>query len=266
MNRGSAPEPAGGSAPRPAFWVGTGWKMNHDNAQARDAARVLRGVTNWHNVQPFVLPPFTALEAVAGELADTPVLVGAQNMHWDDHGAWTGEISALMLRSCGARLVELGHSERRTHFNETDETINQKVHAALRHDLIPLICVGETGDERERGLTADVLSRQVSIALHNVETARVLIAYEPVWSIGVAGRAADPQTVTEALTIIRAALAPKVTIPILYGGSVTQANALDYATIPGINGLFIGRAAWQPDGLIQIVERIAKTIRDSPAP
>ena len=238
------------------IWVGTGWKMNHDDASARAYARTLRDVADWHGVRPFVLPPFTALQAVATELTDTEIVVGAQNMHWDDQGAWTGEISAPMLRSCGARMVELGHSERRAHFNETDETVNRKVHAALRHDLIPLICVGETAAERDWGSAADILSRQVRVALHGLapsQAARAIIAYEPVWAIGAAGRPAEPATVAEAIDVIRAALGPALeTVPILYGGSVSDANATTYAAIPGIAGLFIGRAAWQPEAFIRL--------------
>ena len=247
------------------FWVGTGWKMNKTVLEARAAARVLRGVTDWPaSIQPFILPPFTALDAVTSELQNSPVLVGAQNMHWEDHGAWTGEISAPMLAALGIRLVELGHSERREFFNETDDTVNRKVRAAFRHGLTPLICIGETARERQWGAAHDVLSRQVRIALHGVEpahAARALIAYEPVWAIGSSGRAADPETVAHALRGIRTtlhAISPELdAIPLLYGGSVTEANALAFAALPEVGGLFIGRAAWDPEALVRIIRSVA---------
>jgi triosephosphate isomerase len=248
------------------FWVGTGWKMNKTVTEARAAARVLRDVTDWPaGIQPFILPPFTALDAVTTELAHAPVMVGAQNMHWEDQGAWTGEISAPMLATLGIRLVELGHSERREFFNETDDTVNRKVHAAFRHGLTPLICIGETAREREWGAAHDILSRQVRIALHGLPTthaARALIAYEPVWAIGAFGRAADPDMVAEALRGIRTtlrAISPELdAVPLLYGGSVTEANAPAFAALPEVGGLFIGRAAWDPEALIRIVRSVGR--------
>ncbi len=247
------------------LWVGTSWKMNHDNAAAGAYASALRDVQPWPDgIQPFVIPPFTAIEAVARELESTRIIVGAQNMHWDDDGAWTGEISAPMLRAAGARLVELGHSERRTHFAETDETVHRKVHAALRHGLIPLICVGETADERAWGVADATLARQVRIALHGLtpgQAARAIIAYEPVWAIGAGGRAAEPAVVAAAMRAIRAtltAIAQQLdTVPVLYGGSVTEANAPAYAALPEAAGLFIGRAAWQADAFIRIARSLA---------
>ena len=184
-------------------------------------------------------------------------------MHWDDEGAWTGEVSAPMLRFCGARLVELGHSERRTHFAETDETVNRKVRNALRHDLIPLVCVGETAQERDWGVAEAVLARQTRIALHGLDlsgSVKPMIAYEPVWAIGTAGRAADPRIVGSAMRIIRAALSSISEalddVPILYGGSVSEANAPDYAALPEVGGLFIGRAAWDAHALIRIARSL----------
>ena len=245
------------------FWIGTSWKMNKDNAQAREAARVLSKATFTPTTQPFIIPPFTAIEPVATALRDTPILVGAQNMHWDDTGAWTGEVSAPMLVSCGARLVELGHSERRTHFAETDDTVNRKVHAALRHGLTPLICIGETADERNWGVAHEVLARQTRIALHGLspeQACRALIAYEPVWAIGASGRAAEPPVVAQAMRGIHAtlvAISPSLAaVPVLYGGSVTETNAPDYAALPEVGGLFVGRAAWDPDAFIRLATSI----------
>ena len=164
------------------FWIGTSWKMNKTLAQAEDFARSLANAGAGHDprIQRFVIPPFTAARQVAEMLVDTSVKTGAQNMHWDDAGAWTGEISPLMLTDCGLDMVELGHSERRMHFGETDETVGLKTEAAVRHGLIPLICIGETMAERNAGRAQDVLAAQTKGALSrltaNQKTAPILLA------------------------------------------------------------------------------------------
>ena len=190
-------------------WIGTSWKMNKTRAEARDYARKLAAspLARTEDAQLFVIPPFTAIADVAEILAPTTVKVGAQNMHWAEAGAWTGEISAAMVKECGAALVEIGHSERRTHFGETDDTVAQKTRAALRHGLVALVCVGETGTEYEAGRTAEVLSDQVRKALSLVDRSapsRVLIAYEPVWSIGEGGTPADPDFADRQHALIKA--------------------------------------------------------------
>jgi triosephosphate isomerase len=143
------------------------------------------------NVQRFLLPSFTAVREVKARLAKTSVKVGAQNMHWGEGGAWTGEISPLMLKDCNLDLVEIGHSERREFINETDETVGRKTAAAIRHGLVPSVCIGETLAERQAGSADTVLKRQVEKALAYLsgseKNAQILIAYEPVWAIGVNG-------------------------------------------------------------------------------
>ena len=139
------------------FWIGTSWKMNKTLAEAMTFADGLRATPAPAGIQRFVIPPFTACRQVAEALSETDVKVGAQNMHWDDAGAWTGEISPVMLTDCGLDIVELGHSERREHFGETDRTVGLKTAAAIRHGLIPLICIGETLAEREAGRATQVL-------------------------------------------------------------------------------------------------------------
>ena len=178
-------------------WVGSGWKMNKTRVEALDwtdavADRLPGGVP--HGVRAFVLPPFTCLRDVAERLDGTGVAVGAQNVHWDDAGAWTGEISGPMLRDCGATMVEIGHSERRAHFGETDATVARRVEAALRHGLTPLVCVGETAAERDAGRADAVLERQTRAALAPARGggAEVVVAYEPVWAIGLGGTPAGP--------------------------------------------------------------------------
>ena len=247
----------------PPFWVGTGWKMNLTRADAAAYAAALRAsaVPTRADLRLFVLPPFTALATAADTLAETPVLVGAQTMHWAESGAHTGEISAAMLVECGASLVELGHSERRADAGETDERIGWKVRRALDSGLRPLICVGETRLERQAGAAAETVVRQVRLALRDVaagELAQCLIAYEPVWAIGASGTAcapADAAPVHAAIrTAVQGAANGAATPPILYGGSVGPDNCAALAAEPRIEGLFVGRAAWRPEGLLAIAE------------
>ena len=151
---------------QPQVWIGTSWKMNKTIVEARVfAGGLLADAEGDPRIQRFVIPPFTAAREVKAMLQDTSVKVGAQNMHWADQGAWTGEISPVMLKDCNLDIVELGHSERREHFGETDETVGLKTEAALRHGLIPLICIGETFAQREAGRAREVLDRQVRGAL-----------------------------------------------------------------------------------------------------
>ncbi|MCC7163093.1 MAG: triose-phosphate isomerase [Anaerolineae bacterium] len=248
-------------------WLGTGWKMNHTSREAEDYATALAMFVRGQSLvtRLFILPPFTALAVVAEILRDTQVMVGAQNMHWQSRGPFTGEISASMLAGCGAQLVELGHSERREHFGETDYSVNAKVHAALDANLVPLACVGEPGIEREFGVADEWVRRQVKIALHNVPSARLtrtIFAYEPVWAIGERGIPATPEQAAEMHRVIRNTLTELYgtgaarEIPILYGGSVNRDNAAGLLKQPNIDGLFVGRAAWQVDDFIQMIQLV----------
>ena len=250
------------------LWVGTSWKMNKtlaeavtfaDGLKAADAARDER-------IQRFVIPPFTAVREVKARLAATSVKVGAQNMHWDDAGAWTGEVSPLMLKDCNLDVVELGHSERREHFGETDRTVGLKTAAAVRHGLVPLICIGETLAEREAGEADQVLKRQVEGALALIEgeakAAAILLAYEPVWAIGVNGIPATSDYADERhkriAEVAEAALGRRV--PVLYGGSVNPGNCEELISEAHIDGLFIGRSAWDVTGYLDILQRVSKAI------
>ncbi len=250
------------------FWVGTSWKMNKTLAEALDFARKLDAFLPECDgrIQPFVIPPFTAVREVKKALAATRVKVGAQNMHWQDAGAWTGEISPPMLVDCGLDLVELGHSERREHFGETDETVGLKAVAAVRHGLVPLICVGETLAEREAGRAEEVLTRQVEGALGKLDgearNAAILLAYEPVWAIGEKGIPATPDYADARQALIRriAASILPATPPVLYGGSVNPGNAAELTRQPNIDGLFIGRSAWDADSYAAILRLVAATL------
>jgi len=251
------------------FWIGTSWKMNKTLSEAKAYASVLRQSAVWGTVglRGFVVPPFTALAAVARELEGSPILVGAQTMHWADHGPYTGEISPRMVVDCGARIVELGHSERRGSFGETDRDVNRKVKAALGHGLRPLVCVGETAEENRVGAGPETVSRQVKMAFHGVDArlfSRALIAYEPVWAIGEQGRPASADYANAMHGTIRAVLAglsPEgASVPILYGGSVAEGNSAALALQPEVDGLFVGRAAWEAEGFLRIVESVVAVV------
>jgi triosephosphate isomerase len=248
-------------------WIGTSWKMNKTRPQARAFAKVLAAspLANTELARPFVIPPFTAIADVAEILAGTKVCVGAQNMHWAEAGAWTGEISAPMIRDVGASLVEIGHSERRAHFGESDETVALKTKAAIAHGFLALVCVGDTRAEYEAGETSAVLMRQVRAALAYVaakDRGNVVIAYEPVWSIGEDGVPADPdfanlqhrQIKQDSLHIFANP------IDVVYGGSVNLQNCRELAKQEYIDGLFIGRSAWEASAYINIVESVVAAL------
>jgi L-erythrulose 1-phosphate isomerase len=212
-------------------------------------------------IQPFVIPPFPYIQSVSKILKDSGVWVGAQNMHWQDSGAWTGEISASMIKDCGANLVELGHSERRTHFGETDETVALKTAAAIRYGLIPLVCIGDTKAEYDAGQTRQALTRQTSELMKYVSATdryKIMVAYEPVWSIGEFGTPASPEFAEEQHFNIKA-LGRELgveNLTVLYGGSVNPSNCVALAAQRNIDGLFIGRSAWQADGFLGIIKSI----------
>lgn len=242
-------------------WVGTSWKMTKTLGRAAGYAQGLAARAQeeaWPGVQPFVVPSFTSIRLVADQLAGSGVLVGAQNAHWEDEGAWTGEVSVPQVADAGATLVEIGHSERRANFAETDEIVRLKVAAVLRHGLTPLVCVGEPEEVLARGESDEFVLRQVASALGGVnpdEKCQVLVAYEPVWAIGERGRPARPEDVGGVFERLQAECGDRVT-RFLYGGSVDVGNAPELLAVPHVSGLFVGRAAWSLRGFLQIL-RIA---------
>lgn len=262
--------------PEPRYWIGTSWKMNKTLVEATAfadglekaiqlAAHSSTGI-NDPRIQAFVVPPFTAVREVRRLLADTAIAVGAQNMHWADKGAWTGEISAPMLVDCQLDLVELGHSERREHFGETNETVGRKTATACRHGLVPLICIGETLIERENGNADAVLRQQVEGALQFLDEAdksrRILFAYEPVWAIGDQGIPASSDYADARQQRIKSVAADVLgrPVPCLYGGSVNPDNCVELLGCDSIDGLFIGRSAWHVDGYLDILERCSDSL------
>lgn len=243
--------------------VAGNWKMNKNVAEAIDlAGDIKRDLADCKEVDVVLCPPFTAVKAVGDVITGTHIDLGAQNMHWEKSGAFTGEVSAEMLREIYCHYVILGHSERRTYFGETDEIVNKKTRAALESNLIPIVCVGETLAEREAGQTNEVVGRQVrgSLAgLSNQQLVKTVIAYEPVWAIGT-GKTATPQQAQDAHAFIRSVLAEIAdqavaqSVRIQYGGSVKASNARELFSLPDIDGGLIGGASLEARSFIEIVK------------
>jgi len=239
------------------------WKMYKTNAEAvQTAGRLVELVADTADVDIMIAPVFTAIDPVLKVVNGSRVGLGAQNLYWEKEGAYTGEISADMLVSAGCQYVIIGHSERRQYFNETDETVNKKISAAITANLIPVFCVGETETERESGNTFSVLDKQVKDGLKDKvveDLGSLVIAYEPVWAIGT-GKTASNDQAQEAHKYIRslidgvfgAALADSVRI--LYGGSVKPANVTELMAMPDIDGALVGGASLDAESFSQIVK------------
>jgi len=248
--------------------AGTGWKMNIGaDATARYAARVTPLVDGFgDDIEMFVLPPFTSLHVARQAFSSSAVGIGGQNVHWDSSGAWTGEISAAMLAEAGCRYVELAHSERLEHFGETYDLVRRKVNAAIDAGLTPILCLGETAEDRQRGRADKVLEAQMTLALADQTAAQlsaIILAYEPRWAIG-ASAAASPDYAAERHRNLRNAVGARfgadaaAGVRIIYGGSVTSGNGAALMERIEIDGLFVGRAAWSPDGFADIAAIVAR--------
>lgn len=246
-------------------WVGTSWKMTKTLAEARAYVDDLVRLDLPSGVQPFLLPPTTALTTVRERLPEgSPVLLGVQNAHWAPDGEFTGEISMRMAADAGAQIVEIGHSERRAGFGETDLTVAKKVAAAVAHGLVPLVCVGEPRGVRQAGRAEAYVAAQLTAALSRLgpeESGRVIVAYEPVWAIGSAGRPARPEQVAPVITriadVVRTRTGGSGARALLYGGSVDTHNAGDVLAVPHVDGLFVGRAAWTASGFVELLQLTA---------
>ncbi len=242
--------------------IAANWKMFKTPDQAKDFVTHFLPLVQGHTRDEIVLcPPFVDIAAVVAAAHGSTLQIGAQNMYWKEEGAFTGEISAPMLLAAGCTHVILGHSERRQFFGETDETVNKKLLAALKHKLIPIVCVGELLAERESGKTAEILLRQTAEGLTGVATeqaASIVIAYEPVWAIGT-GKTATPEIAAEAHRIIREQVAISLgrqvanKMRILYGGSVKPDNATSLMNQPEIDGALVGGASLDPQSFSKIV-------------
>ena len=245
--------------------VAGNWKMNTTPATGVDLARALVAAELPHEAVDVVLcPPALGAQAVAAAVKGSPIRVATQNVHWEDSGAFTGEISASMLDGI-ADFVIAGHSERRAMFGDTDETVNRKVTAILAHGLTPIMCVGETLEQRDAGQTHHVVTTQTAAGLEGAtaeQAAGLVVAYEPVWAIGT-GRNATPEQAEEAIAWIRERIerdfgsASAGAVRIQYGGSVNRGNAESLLTRPGIDGALVGGASLKADEFAEIVRAAA---------
>ncbi len=249
---------------RKVFIAGN-WKMNKTAAETVELCKALK--EKFADICPncvdvAVCPPFTSIAAAIAELKGSNIKVGAQNIHWADNGAFTGEISGAMLKELGVEYVIIGHSERRQYFGETDETVNKRLQAALKYDLKPIVCIGETLAEREGGKTEAVLEKQIKGAFAGIRECcfrKVVIAYEPVWAIGT-GKTATPEMAEETHKFIRKvcaelygeALAEEAIIQ--YGGSMKPENSQQLVAQKDIDGGLIGGAALKADSFHDLVK------------
>ena len=248
--------------------IAANWKMYKTPNEATAFLTGFFPLVKHNTAAEIVLcPAMTSLPALVDAARSKPVFIGAQNMHWKNEGAFTGETSSVMLTAIGATHVLIGHSERRQYFAETDTTVNLKLKSALAHSLIPIVCVGESLEEREADLTRSVLELQTSIALEGIDPATaapIVFAYEPVWAIGT-GRTATPQIAAEAHKLIRAQIGKSLTpalaasTRILYGGSVKPDNAHALCCLEDIDGAHVGGASLDPQSFAEIVRNAASS-------
>jgi len=239
------------------------WKMNKNMEEANTFIdQVAEKVPASDSVEAIVCAPFPYLPSLVEKAKGTNVKVSAQNMHFEDNGAFTGEVSPAMLKDIGVTHVVLGHSERREYFAETDETVNKKVHAAFKHNLTPIVCVGETLDQREANETKTHVEKQVKKALDGLNEEQIsstIIAYEPIWAIGT-GKTASSEDANEVCTHIRNVIKDVTSeqaaeqVIIQYGGSVKPANVDELLAQSDIDGALVGGASLEPDSFLQLVE------------
>lgn len=239
------------------------WKMYKTNSEAKDLVEgLINNTKEIVKTKMIVCPPFTALSVVSELAAGGSIHVGAQNMYWEEQGAFTGEISTEMIKSTGATYVIIGHSERRQFFGETDGTVNKKLKAALQSGLNPIVCIGESLEERESGVTNDVVGNQVEKALAGIsaeEMKKIILAYEPIWAIGT-GKTASPDQAQEVHKFIRSTLTKLYNteiaevIIVQYGGSVKPENANELLSQPDIDGALVGGACLKAESFARIIK------------
>ncbi|WP_047154360.1 triose-phosphate isomerase [Aneurinibacillus tyrosinisolvens] len=236
--------------------------MNKTVEEAREFAIAVRQLLPERDVETVICAPFTALQALAESLGEYPIAIGAQNMHWEESGAYTGEISPEMLTSIGVRYVIIGHSERREYFAETDERVNKKAKAAFAHGLTPIVCVGENLAQYEAGETKEWIRGQVRAAIEGLtaeQAGTLVIAYEPIWAIGT-GKSSSPEEAGEIISFIRSVIAEAFDeqtanqVRIQYGGSVKPENIASYMEQPDIDGALVGGASLTADSFIQLIQ------------
>jgi triosephosphate isomerase len=242
------------------YFIAGNWKMNKNNNEAADLAqKIVLKAQGIENVDMVICPPSTALASVHTVIKDSNVKLGAQNMHFEEKGAFTGEISGSFLISLGCDYIIIGHSERRKLFNETDSDVNEKIKKALELGLIPIVCIGETLEEREKGETEQIIRGEIQGALENqVNTEKIIFAYEPIWAIGT-GKTAQPEDANKIHSFIRTMVKTdfgidKTALRILYGGSVKPANAETLLSQPDIDGSLVGGASLDAQNFVRIIE------------
>jgi triosephosphate isomerase len=237
------------------------WKMNKDIKEAAELINGLKDKVKDAKCEVIVCPPFIDLPAVVEAAKGTNIKVGAQNMHFEEQGAFTGEVSPLMLKSLGIEFVIIGHSERRQYFAETDETVNKKVHTAFKHGLIPIMCVGETLEQREQNKTFDIIENQIKKDLKGLEKEQVekmIIAYEPIWAIGT-GKTATSEDANDVIKFIREKVADMFgkdtadKVRIQYGGSVKSSTIKEQMAMSDIDGALVGGASLKVEEFAAIV-------------
>lgn len=236
--------------------------MNKTLNEGIELVGEIKDITNDTDVEVVVCAPFVLLNDIKKEIEGSKLKLGAQNMHWEENGAFTGEISPIMLKDIGVDYVIIGHSERRQYFNETDENVNKKVKAAIKHDIKPIICVGETLDERENGQAKEKVKNQVIRAfedINNNDVLKTVIAYEPIWAIGT-GKTASSEDANDMIGYIREILMEKYGVDISeevriqYGGSVKPKNVTEIMNQSDIDGALVGGASLKADDFIEIVK------------
>lgn len=249
--------------------MGGNWKMHNTIPQAISLASQLKEELKCiEDVEIVIFPPFTALFVVKEVIRGSNLKLGAQNMHWEDKGAFTGEVSPLMIKDIGCEYVILGHSERRRgEPKETHELVNRKVKSALRHGLIPIVCLGESSEERENGLTEKIVTEQLKGSLTGLQpedVQKIIIAYEPVWAIGT-GETATPVEANRVQALLREEIAliwgreTAQNIRIQYGGSITSENISQLIAQPNIDGGLVGGASLLADSFVKIVKACSGT-------
>ena len=252
-------------------FIAGNWKMHKTIPEALEIVKALKEATpELTDAELVVIPPFTAMSEVKKVIEGISIKLGAQNLFWEEKGAFTGEVSAPMLKDAGCHYVIIGHSERRQYFGETDETVNKKVKAALAHELIPIMCIGESLEEKEKEKTIDKVETQINSGLEELgkeEIRRIIIAYEPIWAIGT-GLTATPSQAEEVHNFIREKLAEKYgnetasCAIILYGGSVKPDNTYSLLKENNINGALVGGASLKADSFIQIAKEAIKAYKE----
>jgi len=236
------------------------WKMHKNRGEALAYLQEFAPLVAGSDQEIVLCAPFTALAVLSEPLATTGIALGAQNVHWETAGAYTGEISPPMLTDLGVRYVIIGHSERRQYFGETDERVNLRLKAAQRHGLTPILCVGETEEQRHQGLTEAHILAQLAQGLVGVKVPQVIIAYEPIWAIG-SGNTCPPEEANRVIGLIRKeiTLLQQATsqatdnVRILYGGSVKPDNIDDLMAMPEVDGVLVGSASLEPQAFARIV-------------